>query len=229
MRYWHRALARRFSAPWKGGDSVALSPQQLAQWMSQPLGDLDLRVVQIDGAHEHGVDRARHRRRGPEAHLGPRERTTESVAAVRPLLSDPIDRGLSPNRALLFAIDVAKALRKAITVVFRNSAIAQRCQVTSVEQRRNALEHLSERMRPNLRKPMQQAYPLRHGGRRAGLRRSPKINIDRGILHPRDANATLLMHRLTRERIRLGGTKNCVRCAPPDSTPAHSSMSKAVL
>jgi transposase-like protein len=143
------AVSRRF---------VALSAQQLTAWMSQPLGDLDLRVVQIDGIHFHehvvlialGIDAE-----GQKHVLGLREGTTENATVVRALLSDLVDRGLSPDRPLLFAIDGAKALRKALTAVFGSSAIVQRCQV---HKRRNVLEHLPERMRPSVRKAMQQAY-----------------------------------------------------------------------
>jgi transposase-like protein len=142
------AVSRRF---------VALSAQQLAAWMSQPLADLDLRVVQIDGIHFHehvvlialGIDAE-----GQKHVLGLREGTTENATVVRVLLADLLDRGLSPDRPLLFGLDGAKALRKAITTVFGNSAIVQRCQV---HKRRNVLEHLPERMRPSVRKAMQQA------------------------------------------------------------------------
>lgn len=143
------AVSRRF---------VALSTQQLSEWMSQPLGDLDLRVVQIDGVqfHEHvvlialGVDAEGHKHV-----LGLREGTTENTTVVRALLADLVDRGLSPDRPVLFAIDGAKALRKAITAVFGRPALVQRCQVHKT---RNVLEHLPERMRPSVRKAMQQAY-----------------------------------------------------------------------
>jgi len=143
------AVSRRF---------VALSAQQLAERMSQPLGELDLRVVQIDGIHFHehvvlialGIDAE-----GQKHVLGLREGTTENGAVVRALLADLVDRGLSPDRAPLFAIDGAKALRKAITAVFGSAALVQRCQV---HKRRNVLEHLPERMRPSVRKAMQQAY-----------------------------------------------------------------------
>jgi putative transposase len=136
------AVSRRF---------VALSAQQLAEWMSQPLGDLDLRVVQIDGIHFHehvvlialGIDA-----QGQKHVLGLREGTTENSTVVRALLSDLVDRGLSPDRPLLFAIVGAKALRKAITAVFGSSAIVQRC---LVHKRRNVLDHLPERMRPSVR------------------------------------------------------------------------------
>ncbi len=143
------AVSRRF---------VALSAQQLAGWMSQPLGNLDVRAVQTDGIHfnEHVVLTARGIDAEGRKHvLGLREGTTENATVVRALLSDLVERGLSPDRPLLFAIDGAKALREAITEVFGNSAIVQPCHV---HKRRNVLEHLPERMRPSVRNAMQQAY-----------------------------------------------------------------------
>jgi len=50
-------------------------------------------------------------------------------------------------------IDGAKGLRKPITAIFGSQALVQRCQV---HKWRNVLEHLSERVRPSVRKAMQQ-------------------------------------------------------------------------
>ena len=48
------------------------------------------------------------------------------------------ERGLDPERPLLFVIDGSKALRKAIREVFGASAPVQRCRV---HKQRNILEH----------------------------------------------------------------------------------------
>jgi putative transposase len=143
------AVSRRF---------VALSTERLAEWLSAPLGELDLRVIQIDGIHFHehvvlialGIDAE-----GRKHLLGLREGTTENSTVARELLADLVDRGLSMDRGLLFVIDGGKGLRKAITDVFGKAALVQRCQV---HKRRNVLEHLPERMRPSVRKAMQEAY-----------------------------------------------------------------------
>ena len=97
------AVSRRF---------VALSTQRLGEWMSQPLGGLDLRVVQIDGLHFHehvvlialGIDAE-----GQKHILGLREGTTENSTVARSLLADLVERGLSTDRPPLFVIDGAKA------------------------------------------------------------------------------------------------------------------------
>jgi len=81
------AVSRRF---------VALSQQQLDQWLQRKLDTLDLPVVMIDGIHFRdsvilvalGIDS-----RGNKHVLGLREGSTEATRVVRSLLSDLIDRG----------------------------------------------------------------------------------------------------------------------------------------
>ena len=143
------AVSRRF---------VALSQRQLATCLSRPLGDLDLQVVMIDGIdyHDHtvlvalGIDG-----RGSKHVLGVREGTTENSAVAGALLSDLVDRGLPAAQPVLFVIDGAKALRKAIRRVFGAYGVVQRCQVHKL---RNVLEHLPEELRPSVRHAMRQAY-----------------------------------------------------------------------
>jgi transposase-like protein len=72
-------------------------------------------------------------------------------------LADLVDRGLASDQPLLFGIDGAKALRKAIRAVFGSRAVVQRCHV---HKRRNVLDHLPETLRPTVRTAMQQAYEL---------------------------------------------------------------------
>jgi transposase-like protein len=143
------AVSRRF---------VALSAERLAAWMGRPLGELDVRVVLIDGLHfrEHVVLIALGIAADGRKHvLGLREGTTENAAVVRALLADLVERGLDADRIRLFGIDGAKALRKALREVFGDRAVVQRCQV---HKERNVLEHLPERMRPSVRRAIRQAY-----------------------------------------------------------------------
>ena len=97
------AVSRRF---------VALSTQQLRAFVSRPLGELDLRVVCIDGKvfKEHcivialGIDTA-----GREHVLGLREGATETAAVSTALLNDLVTRGLPTDRAMLFLVDGSSA------------------------------------------------------------------------------------------------------------------------
>ena len=117
------AVSRRF---------VALSAKRLRSFLSRPLGELDLRVVCIDGKvfREHcmvvalGIDT-----QGCKHVLGLREGATETAAVASGLLSDLVTRGLPTDRTLLFVIDGAPGLRRAITDVFGSLGVVQRCQV----------------------------------------------------------------------------------------------------
>ena len=143
------AVSRRF---------VALTAKQLAEWLSQPLGALDLAGVMIDGIafKDHcilvalGIDAD-----GRKHPLGIVEGTTENAAVAKALLSDLVERGLSTERALLFVIDGSKALRKAITATFGDLAVIQRC---PVHKRRNVLEHLPQSVRPSVKRALDDAW-----------------------------------------------------------------------
>lgn len=87
----------------------------------------------------HGAGEPRARRassRGPSS-AGPPGRTRGAASD----LADLVERGVDSSRSMLFVIDGAKALRRAIVDVFGKRALIQRCQV---HKRRNILEHLPE-------------------------------------------------------------------------------------
>ncbi len=129
------AVSRRF---------VHKSAQQLRRALSDPIADLDLPVVMIDGIYlagsvilvALGIDA-----RGHKHVLGLHEGSTENTRVVKALLGELIDRGLHADRARLWVIDGGKALRRAITECFGALALVQRCQE---HKRRNVLEHLPE-------------------------------------------------------------------------------------
>jgi putative transposase len=137
---------------------VALSAQQLAEWLSRPLSELELPVVMIDGIHFRGrvilvalgIDA-----KGNKHVLGLREGSTEATRVVRSLLSDLVERGLDADRARLWVIDGGKALRKAIVECFGALAVVQRCQE---HKRRNVLEHLPEDMHASVGRTMRDAW-----------------------------------------------------------------------
>jgi transposase-like protein len=143
------ATSRRF---------VALSEDQLAQWLSRSLEQLDLPVVMIDGIHFRdriilvalGIDA-----QGNKHILGLREGSTESTRVVRSLLSDLVERGLDADRPRLWVIDGGKALRRAIVECFGVSAIIQRCQE---HKRRNVIEHLPEDLHASVGRALRDAW-----------------------------------------------------------------------
>ena len=87
--------------------------------------------------------------------LGIREGSTENVRVARALLADLVERGLPTERAMLFAIDGAKALRRAIRDVYGELGVVQRCQA---HKQRNILSHLPESMHPSVRRALDDVW-----------------------------------------------------------------------
>ncbi len=149
------AVSRRF---------VALSQEQLHQWLSRSLKDIDLPAVMIDGIHFRdrvilvalGIDA-----KGHKHVLGLREGSTESTRVVRSLLSDLIERGLDADRARLWVIDGGKALRRAIVECFGALALVQRCQE---HKRRNVIEHLPEELHASVGRALRDAWDSANAG-----------------------------------------------------------------
>lgn len=143
------AVSRRF---------VALTEKQLAEWLSQPLDELDLVLLMIDGIvfKDHcilvalGVDSD-----GKKHALGIAEGSTENTAVAKALLGDLVARGLPTDRKLVFVIDGSKALRSAIQKAFGDLALIQRC---PVHKRRNVLEHLPQSARPSVKRALDDAW-----------------------------------------------------------------------
>jgi len=65
---------------------------------------------------------------GHKIPIGVVQTTTENSKSISELFRDLIDRGLKYDDGLLFVIDGAKGLRKAIQDVFAEKAVIQRCQ-----------------------------------------------------------------------------------------------------
>lgn len=142
------AVSRRF---------VALSAAQLQRWLARRI-EVELPVVMIDGIHlmervvlvALGFDA-----QGRKHVLGIREGSTEKTQVVRALLSELIERGLDADAPRLWVIDGAKALRRAITETFGESALVQRCQE---HKRRNVLDHLPEELHASVGRALRDAW-----------------------------------------------------------------------
>ena len=143
--------------------------RKLAALMQRKLSGLQLIAVMIDGVRfaDHvvlaaiGIDTS-----GKKHVLGLREGATENVASCKALLADLVERGLATDRTLLFVIDGAKALHKAISDSFGERALIQRCRE---HKKRNVTDALPERMRSSVRSAMSQAYATRDAKRAARL------------------------------------------------------------
>jgi putative transposase len=112
---------------------VALIAERLRQWLAARM-EVALPVVMIDGIHltervvlvALGFDA-----QGGKHVLGIREGSTEKTQVVRALLADLIERGLDPDAPRLLVIDGVKALRRAITETFGDSAWCNAARSTS--------------------------------------------------------------------------------------------------
>ncbi len=136
----------------------------LSELMSRRLDDVRLAVMMIDGLELQGrtnVVALGITTEGVKLPLGLWEGSTENATVATALLADLVERGLDPAQGILFVIDGAKALRKAIRNVFGEAPV-QRC-VRHKE--RNVLDHLPERERPVVKQRLRRAWALEEHAR----------------------------------------------------------------
>ncbi len=92
---------------------------------------------------------------GTKVPLGLWQGSTENAAVCTSLLQDVLSRGLRIEGRVLCVIDGGKGLRKAITDVFGEATLVQRCQI---HKRRNVREHLPKSRQKHVDAVMRQAY-----------------------------------------------------------------------
>jgi len=139
---------------------VAMTTKQMTTWLTTPIGHRHFPIVMIDGIilGDHtvlmalGIDFE-----GKKQVLGLREGDTENSRVAKALLRDLVERGLDPERARLFVIDGAKALRSGIRKIFGDLGVVQRCQL---HKQRNILGHLPEGMQASVKAILKEAWSL---------------------------------------------------------------------
>lgn len=132
--------------------------EKLADFLSRSLSDLDIVAMFIDGIEigKHAVIIALGvNADGTKVPLGVWCGSTENHTVATALLQNLIERGLRVDAPMLFVIDGGKGLRKALSDVFGDRAIVQRCQVHKA---RNVRDHLPEERRAYVRRQMRDAY-----------------------------------------------------------------------
>ena len=132
----------------------------LGELMGRRLGDVRLAAMMIDGLEVSGrchVVCLGITTEGVKIPLGLWEGSTENATLATALLSDLVDRGLDPEQGILFVIDGAKALAKAIRDVFGAAAPVQRC---LRHKERNVLDHLAEAERDLVRRRLRSAWAI---------------------------------------------------------------------
>jgi transposase-like protein len=131
----------------------------LSELMSRRLDDVRLAVMMIDGialGERTNVVALGITTEGVKIPLGLWEGSTENATVATALLSDLVERGLDPEQGILFVIDGAKALRKAIRSVFGDAPV-QRC---VRHEERNVTDHLPERERAAVVQRLRRAWAL---------------------------------------------------------------------
>ena len=132
----------------------------LEELMGRRLDDVRLAVMMLDGieiADRTHVVALGITTDGVKIPLGLWEGSTENATLARTLLADLVDRGLDPEQAILFVIDGAKALRRAIKDVFGEHALVHRCHR---HKERNVTDLLPERDRDSISGRMRAAWSL---------------------------------------------------------------------
>ncbi len=145
---------------------VERTREALGVLMGRRLDDVRLAVMMLDGLELQGrtnVVALGITTEGVKLPLGLWEGSTENATVATALLADLVERGLDPEQGILFVIDGAKALRKAIRNVF-GAAPVQRC-VRHKE--RNVLDHLPERDRPAVQQRLRRGVGARGSRPRA--------------------------------------------------------------
>jgi putative transposase len=176
------AGARSVSKSAISREFVARTRENLEALMSRRLDDVRLAVMMIDGIELKGrtnVVALGITTEGVKIPLGLWEGSTENATVATALLSDLVERGLDPEQGILFVIDGAKALRKAIRTVFGERAPVHRC-VRHKE--RNVLDHLPERDRPAVKRRLRRAWADSDHGRALEQLRALAAELERS--HP---------------------------------------------
>ena len=183
---------------------VERTRRSLSELMSRRLDDVRLAVMMIDGLELQGrtnVVALGITTEGVKIPLGLWEGSTENATVATALLSDLIERGLDPEQGILFVIDGAKALRKAIRNVFGEAPV-QRC-VRHKE--RNVLDHLPERDRPLVRQRLRRAWALDDHARARDQLRQLASELERSYPGAAGSLREGLEETLTLTRLGVGG------------------------
>lgn len=137
---------------------VARTSATMRSHLARRLDDLDVLVLMLDGlvVAEHTVVAALGITvDGTKIPLGLWLGSTENTTICTELLQDLLNRGLRVTGRLLCVIDGGKGVRKAVTDVFGDLAVIQRCQI---HKRRNIRDHLSEKRRAYVARALNDAY-----------------------------------------------------------------------
>jgi putative transposase len=167
------AVSRRF---------VKATEAALGELLARDLSTLPVAAMMVDGLHlgEHlMVVALAITTDGTKVPVGLYDGDTENTTVVTGPLADLVDRGLDSTGGVLFVLDGAKALTKAVRKVFGASALIQRC---TVHKRRNVADHVPERERPLIDRKLVRAFT--HPDPDLGLRAARELATSLDRTHP---------------------------------------------
>ena len=137
---------------------IRATARQLKKLMERNLGQEDIVAIFIDGkslADLEVVIALGITIEGKKLVLGFIETSTENTRVCKEFLSGLVQRGLKTTEEILFIIDGAKGIRKAITEVFGAETCVQRCQW---HKRENVVSYLDKKRQNEFRGKLQAAY-----------------------------------------------------------------------
>lgn len=137
---------------------VEATSAKAAEFMSRPLDELSIVAMFIDGIEIGGqsvIIALGVTKEGAKVPLGLTAGTTENAAITMDLVQGLASRGLRVDGPMLFVIDGGKGIRKALSSVFGDRAVVQRCQVHKM---RNVRDRLSKSRHGYVMRQMREAY-----------------------------------------------------------------------
>ena len=185
---------------------VTVTGERLAEFRTRPLDAQRWLVCFIDGfdfAEHTMVGALGVTADGTKVPIGLAEGSTENATVVRGLVSSLRDRGLDATDGILFVLDGAKALHKAVRDVFGDNAVIARCRV---HKERNVMDYLVQAERPWVRRKLRAAWANPDAAEAEAALRALASQLDK--VNP-DAAASLregLVETLTVTRLGVTGS-----------------------
>ncbi len=143
---------------------IHASQKDLDQINRRDLAGDEFCVIMIDGiekAGTHVIVALGFTTKGHKHILGLHAGASENTEVVKDLLQSLIDRKLTTTSSVLFVLDGAKALRKAVKAHWGDRAIVQRCQLHKI---RNVLSYLAKELQGTVERRMHNAYGMKTYG-----------------------------------------------------------------
>jgi putative transposase len=152
--------------------AIKATTEMVKKFEERNLAELRIQVILIDGTNEGeqmNIVAIGIAEDGTKHLLGIEQGATENATVCTHLLQDLIDRGLDPAKEYLFLLDGAKALKKAVRLVFGQSCLIQRCLEHKI---RNIIDYLPQQYKSRIRARLRAAWSMNsYGDAKAALKK----------------------------------------------------------